>query len=487
MTLVSLATVAGCTSPGGRATQTALIPGPGHKTQSHGCNQTIACVKHVVIVVQENRSLDNLFGDPAGNIGGLGRHTSGAANCPGILVQPTINLKPVKLEDPHDVNHSWKSSLQSFDNGKMDGFCYDAFYYDSPTFPYAYVPDAPTEAQPYWHMARSYVIADQMFPTEFGASFTSHLMLVAGNDDLMPGNDALVDFPSSLPWGCDAPASTYSPYIHYNGEARIYNIYGPFPCYNQFKTMADTLDAAGVSWKYYAPCVTPAPHGSCDPGGQTWSAFDAIENVRNGPDWAKVVSPPATVLKDAQNCSEASCDFPRVAWVIPDIKSSDHAETKPYNSNQGPSWVASIVNTIHHNAHLWSTTAIVVVWDDYGGWSDLAVPPQAPRFGGHFAQGDFRGLGIRVPCLIISPFTHHKPHVVHTQYEFGSILKFVEQVFNLPALGTLAEGYTDGRANSIVDAFDFTLDPNGGEDIAAPYQSSVFLNAKPSMRAPDDN
>jgi phospholipase C len=248
--------------------------------------------------------------------------------------------------------------------------------------------------------------------------------------------------------------------------------------------MADTLDAAGVSWKYYAPCVGPA--SKCDPGGQIWSAFDAIDNVRNGKDWANVVSPPSNVLNDAQNCTVKACAFPHVAWVAPDVRDSDHAETKPWNSNQGPSWVASIVNTIHGNPYLWSSTAIVVVWDDYGGWSDKAVPPQAPQFGGKFAQGDFRGLGIRVPCLIISPFTYGRTnHVVHTQYEFGSILKFIEEAFKLPALGTLSDGYTDGRANSLSDAFNFSADPTRGADISAPYRASHFSQAGQSGVAPD--
>ncbi len=486
--------MAGCVSSGG-ATRSPLVPDipsaalHDRKARPKQCNHSISCIQHVVIVIQENRSLDNVFGDPAGSIGDLDRHTTGIANCPGMLVKPKVKLRPVKLEYPYDVNHSWASSLKSFDSGKMDGFCYDAFYYDAATLPYAYVPDTPTEARPYWDMASKYVIADHMFPTEFGPSFSSHLMLIAGNDDLVSGDDALVDFPSSTPWGCDAPRSTVSPYIHYNGGTqRLYVSNGPFPCFDQFRTMADTLDAAGISWKYYGPCVAaPGSHRSCDPGGLTWSAFDAIKNVRDGADWANVVTPPMTVLKDAKACRPSSCKFPDVAWVVPDIRDSDHAESPPYNSNTGPSWVASIVNTIHNNANLWSTTAIVVVWDDYGGWSDLAVPPQSPRFGGKFAQGDFRGLGIRVPCLIISPYTYgRQPHVVHTQYEFGSILKFVEEVFNLPTLGTLAAGYTDGRANSIADAFNFHLDPHRGEDISAPYQSSFFLSAQPSMVAPDD-
>ncbi len=474
--------LAGCEAAGVHA-EAPLAPARAARPAK--CDRTIKCIKHIVIVIQENRSLDNIFGDPTGHLQGLRRHTSGIANCPSILEKPHIALQPVKLEYPHDINHSWGSSLKSFDGGKMDGYCYDAFYYDPPALPYAYVPDTPNEAGPYWEMAQQYVVADEMFPTEFGASFTGHLTLIAGNDDLVPGNNALVDLPSNEPWGCDAPPSTVSPYIHYNGVNRLYESNGPFPCLTEFKTMADTLDTAGVSWKYYAPCVTPV--GKCDPGGPLWSAFDAIQNVRDGADWSKVVSPPSTVLSDAR-CASHTCTFPNVAWVVPDVRNSDHAETRPYNGNKGPSWVASIVNAIHHNSALWQSTAIVVVWDDYGGWSDLAVPPQSPRFGGKFVQGDFRGLGIRVPCLIISPFTYGlTSHVVHTQYEFGSILKFIEETFDLPVLGALQDGYTDGRATSLSNAFDFSLDPRRGADVPAPYGADTFLNAPPSNIAPDND
>lgn len=480
--VATLLACAGCAPPGPTLQSDFALA---RRTPLSSCNHSIACIKHIVVVIQENRSLDNIFGDPSGQIAGLQRHTTGIANCPGILENPDIALQPVKLEYAHDVNHSWASSQKSFDGGKMDGFCYDAFYYDSPSLPYAYVPDTPSEAGPYWEMASKYVVADHMFPTEFGASFTSHLMLIAGNDDLNAGNDALVDFPSASPWGCDAPPGTISPFLHYTGRQRLYVSNGPFPCLTQFKTMADTLDDAGVSWKYYAPCVKPA--SQCDPGGQLWSAFDAIQNVRHGSDWTKVVSPPSQILTDAQHCTQGSCAVPSVAWVAPDIKYSDHAESQPYNSNRGPSWVASIVNTFHHNSFLWASTAIVVVWDDYGGWSDLAVPPQSPQFGGTFKKGDFRGMGIRVPCIIISPFTYGRTsHVIHTQYEFGSILKFMEEAFKLPTLGTLADGYTDGRAKSIANAFNFSADPTRGADIGAPYPVSDFIRATPSHVAPDD-
>ncbi len=159
-----------------------------------------------------------------------------------------------------------------------------------------------------------------------------------------------------------------------------------------------------------------------------------------------------------------------VTWVVPDFLWSDHPEA---GTDYGPSWVASIVNAIGTSPD-WKSTAIVVLWDDWGGWYDNVPPPQL----------DFRGLGIRVGCLIISPYV--RPHVSHTVYEFGSVLAFVEDVFKLPRLGPERAGYTDSRATSIIDSFDFSKPPRAFKTIAAPYPASFFAKHAPSLRAPDD-
>ena len=121
-------------------------------------------------------------------------------------------------------------------------------------------------------------------------------------------------------------------------------------------------------------------------------------------------------------------------------------------------------------------TAIVLVWDDWGGWNDHMPPPQL----------DWKGLGVRVPAIVISPYAK-KGYVDHTQYEFSSILKFAEQTFNLPAVGPASFGYTDTRATSMIDAFDFTQKPRAFVKISAKYPPSHFIQRSPSMRAPDDD
>jgi phospholipase C len=291
-----------------------------------------------------------------------------------------------------------------------------------------------------------------MFPAMFGPSFTAHLDLVASTtnitDDL-----AIVDVPNATPWGCDAPPGTTTSLVN---KKRAILHSGPFPCFSRFRTMADTLDAKGVSWKYYAANILNGP---------AWSAFDAIKNVRYGPDWAKVVTPQTRVLGDA-----ASAPLPAVTWVTPDARDSDHPGV---GSDTGPSWVAAVVNSIGRSPN-WKSTAIIILWDDWGGWYDNAPPPQL----------DFKGLGIRVGCMIVSPYT--KPGtIVHTQYEFGSILKFVEQTFDVPPLGPASAGYTDERANSLTDSFDFTQAPRSFEKIPAKYPPSFFLEQPQSLKVPD--
>lgn len=388
-------------------------------------------IQHVVIVVQENRTVDNLFqGFPGADTQDWGMMNNGKR----------VKLRPVPLNST-DIDNSYHASIQDYDGGKMDGFNLNHNYGSMPpTYAYSYVDR--NDIKPYWAMARFYELADHMFPTMHGQSWTAHIDVIAGTTNLSP-KKALVDFPSDPSFNCAAPAGTTTPFIDAKGN---YNVNGPYPCLTQFRTMADTLDAGAVSWRYYAPNDgvewTPA-----------WSPFGEIKNVYDGADWKRNVVPgPPNVLTDV-----AAGKLAQVTWVAPDWNFSDHAGS---GSTTGPEWVAAVVNAIG-KSKFWKSTAIVVIWDDFGGWYDHVPPPQL----------DFRGLGIRVPCLIISPYVHDGV-VDHTQYEFGSILRFIEDDFQLPQLGTAADGYSDARATSLMNAFDFTQKPRRFEPIPAPPFSS---------------
>jgi phospholipase C len=155
-----------------------------------------------------------------------------------------------------------------------------------------------------------------------------------------------------------------------------------------------------------------------------------------------------------------------VAWVIPDLKWADYPLVI---DDYGPSWVGDLVNAIG-SSRAWDSTAIVILWDDWGGLYDNVPPPQL----------DYVGLGIRVPCIIVSPYA--RTGVSHTQYEYGSILKFVEEAFGLRSLHS-----TDDRANSLVDSFDFGQQPRKYKPIKTRYAPSFFLGQPQSMRPPDND
>jgi phospholipase C len=219
--------------------------------------------------------------------------------------------------------------------------------------------------------------------------------------------------------------------------------------------MADTLDAARVSWKFYV-----SGEGT-DYSGAHWSAFDAIDSVRFGPDWtSKIVSPASTVLKDA-----ASGKLSSVSWVMPDLAWSDDPSQK---SDMGPSWVAAVVNAIGTGPQ-WDSTAIIILWSGWGGWYDDAAP-QLPT------ELMESGLGIRVPCIIISPFAK-KGVVTHELYQFGSLLRFVEESFDVPSLQSLHRGYvyTDSSSNSISHSLNLDQAPRAFVVIPAKYPPKTFF------------
>jgi len=396
-------------------------------------------IKHVVILIQENRSVPNFFGGFPGADAPLTGNYQGTS----------VPLASTTFKET-DIGHLWGPAITDYDNGKMDNF--------DRQLAYTHVEQA--LVQPLWTLAKQYVFADHMFPTEFGSSFTAHLDLVASTANLKP-KLAEVDLPDGA-WRCSAAPGTISFTI--NPEHVIKP--GPFPCFNQFNTMAQVLDDANVAWRYYAPTVG---------GPISYSAFDAIEYVwgrrgsqPTGADWAKdVISPQTKFLTDA-----AAGNLPPVTWVVPDYQDSDH----PGNgSDTGPSWVAAVANSVGKGPD-WNSTAIFVVWDDWGGFYDDVPPPKK----------DFVGLGIRVPCIVISPYAK-KGYVSHGVYEFGSMLKFTEEAFGLPRIGPPSFGYTDTRANDMLDAFDFTQAPRAYAKVPAKYPISYFLNESPSMKALDDD
>jgi phospholipase C len=413
-------------------------------------------IQHIVIMVQENRSFDNIFaGFPGANATMQGLCKAGPRWC---KVAHEVPLKPVALESNHlsggkDICHSHRCFKIECDPNasnvcRMDGFdliTYGEFYTPplwAKLYPYAYVERS--ESKPYWDLAEQYTLADEMFSTDTASSFIAHQELIAGTVSLS-NNVSLTDQPNNTPWGCDAEGPrgknrvTYTPLLFRDGR---YNAYGPFPCFDQYKTMADLFEAGNTSWKYYVWYMFGPKY---DFSGDVWNAFDAIEKVRYVPKkWSHISLPTTNIFTDLKNGT-----LPQVSWVIPTLCDSDHPGS---GANRGPRWVTEVVNAIGTSQY-WKDTAIIILWDDWGGWYDNSPP----------AQIDYHSLGFRVPMIVISPYA--KPHYIsHTQYDIGSILKFIEQNFGLGSLGT-----SDASANSMGDVFDYTQPPNQFKPAPLPH------------------
>ncbi|MEO9169999.1 MAG: alkaline phosphatase family protein [Candidatus Baltobacteraceae bacterium] len=391
-------------------------------------------IKHVVIIIQENRSVDNFFnGFPNADTATTGMSHSGP-----------VTLHAVNLGTQVDVDHQHKAWLREYDGGRMDGWDQvDTLPRQDPDFPYAYVPR--DQIEPYWDMAERYTFADRMFQSNTGPTFPAHLYLISGESDFTANNPNHLET-TQFAWGCDSPSDARVSVIDEEGIERP----GPWPCLD-FPTLADTALGEGVTWRYYAPGLQSL--------GNIWSAFDAIRHIRYSPEWANVVSPETRVLEDAR-----SGNLPNITWVVPSAQNSDHAfPEKPsatdlsVRSIYGPEWVTSVVNAVG-SGPLWSSTAIFVIWDDWGGWYDHVSPPQLDRM----------GLGFRVPLIVISPYAK-RHYVSHVQHEFGSLVKLSELAFGLPSLHT-----TDDRSDALRDCFDFSQPVQRFEPIQAMRQAAFF-------------
>lgn len=384
-------------------------------------------IKHVIVVVMENRSFDNLFhGFPGANTATSGLTHDGKT-------QP---LQATPYEGTCDPDHSHEAWQADYDAGKMDGFdlkppsCLPNLPPNplnpnetAAQYPYGFLPYA--EIKPYWDVASQYAVADNMFASQTGPSYPGHMFIVAGTS----ANQT--DDPSdALDWGCDAPPGTTVPYLDRNG-----NIAGTtFPCVYKQPTMGNLLDAHHIPWAYYSNNLSYVLlHHEYSISTQPYDAFDL---VRNGPDWQKDVVVHEGVPFEFLDILTGN--LPPVSWFNPPIVASDHPQA---TTSLGPDYVALLVDALRLSpANYWKDTAVFVTWDDPGGWYDHVAP----------AQLDSNGLGFRVPLIAVSRYAK-RGYVSHVRHEYGSLLKFVEYNWNLPSLGT-----TDARSDDLTDMFDFS-------------------------------
>jgi phospholipase C len=361
-------------------------------------------IRHVVFIIKENRTFDSYFGTFPGADGA----TSGT-----LSTGRVIPLGHTPDRTPRDICHGWSCAVQAIDDGKMDKFdlipgcnvkgdflCYTQFTQR----------DIPN----YFAYAKNFVLADHMFSSLHGPSFPNHLYTVAAQ------SGGAIDNPTSARWGCDAEDTASVPVLTSNGGHS-----NQYPCFD-FETLADSLQKAGIAWKYYAPRQ--------DESGYIWLALDGIKQIRNSSLWTDDVVHHTQFVTDAQ-----SGLLPAVSWLVPNYETSEHP---PYSTCQGENWTVEQLNALMKGP-AWSSTAVFLTWDDFGGFYDHVAPSSLDQY----------GLGPRVPLIIISPYAK-KGFISHTNYEFSSFLKFAEVRW---ALRPLTE--RDARARDIFDSFDFAQPP----------------------------
>jgi phospholipase C len=451
---LALIAAAGCSyaSPNSAASESArtLSAVPAAHGPARPGPFTSGKISHIVIIVQENRSPDDLFAGLKGaDTQSYGLDSGGKR----------IELAPIALTAPYDLDHEHRAYALESDNGAMNGFnlehssdCKDPKSCPKPDVAaYGYVPRK--EVEPYFEMASQYAFADKMFATNQGPSFPAHQYLISGTSTVSASSTVRVSENPYTPkqtftGGCDSPVGSLAINIDTNGQ----ELQETYPCYDR-ETLMDLLAAKGLSWRYY----------EWKTGAGLWNAPDAIKHLQEGSQFStEVVAPPSKVIADISNNDLAS-----VVWVTPTAKASDHADI---TDGSGPSWVASVVNAVGESSY-WNSTAIFVTWDDWDGWYDHVAPTVYNSY----------ELGFRVPAIVISPYTP-KGYVSHVQHEFASILKFAESTFGLPSLGT-----TDVRADNFSDCFNFKRAPRSFTPIQAPLGRDYFLKQGPGTQPPDND
>jgi phospholipase C len=430
-------------------------------------------IRRIVIIFQENRTPDNLFQDPilisrGADIASSGKNSLGQ----------TIPLTPIDLgtaganPQNYDLGHTHRDFVAMYGGGKMNGAnlvdCFPAAIckaHPNPQFKYV----SPSDVQPYFALAEQYTFADRMYQTNQGPSFPAHQFIISGTSAPTATSPLFAaENPNNLTvTGCIGDPTNTVTMI----DARGSETDNPpqYPCF-EHPTLTDLLGNKSATWRYYTPSA-----------GFIWTGPVAIEHICQaqevngvractGADWTgNVVIPQSKILTDIANGQLAE-----VTWVIPDGSSSDHALN---NDGSGPSWVASIVNAIGNSAY-WANTAIIITWDDWGGWYDHVAPRVINDL---TSWGSGYVYGFRVPLIVVSPYAK-AGYISHVNHDFGSILKFIEKTLGLGSLG-----YADARADDLSDCFTLTRPPLSFRTIPSPLDAGHFISDRRPSVAPDDD
>ncbi len=353
-------------------------------------------IQHIITVILENHVYDSLFGSYCLNLGAYCSDT-GNGPAPGTCVPrdlmnasrgcvPLFNFTAAQFVTP-DMQHDWVSAPEAYDNGTNGGF-YTAEHNTTEPFGEYNASTVPI----YWDLAEEYALGDNFFAANLSYSLPNHW-------DLLAGQAPNISYDSYLKSGSDR--------VSYLREA------------NATPSIQDLLNGTNVTWKYYDYPLSPYNSSIRTYGWNT--AYDYWNPLAGRGEsytpWNTTHFAARTdLIGDVQNGT-----LPNLSWVVPAANESNHPG---YNLSLGEDWVSQLVDLVENSSY-WGSTAIFVLWDDYGGWYDHVVPPTELS----------DGLSFRSPLLVISPYAREN-YISHEFVDFYSILHYEEWTFGLGCLTT---------------------------------------------------
>jgi phospholipase C len=438
-TLVAFAVSPAPAAPGVRVLQRAPVQ-PARLPGRHkriGSNP----LQHIVVIIQENRTLDNLFN-------GFCVNATVCANT--VTVDPVSGtpLVPESLAAPFDPVHSHGQFVKQFDYGKMDGFSKSSVgcgkHTKCPYTVFDYVPQSETVI--YQQLATvDGELSDATFETSEGPSLPAHMYAIGGQSGGFDSDHYAIESGSG-----NCGSNTV--------KGHQINMTTPFPGKNgptvqtckDFQTIFDLVANAGLTWKYYAPSKTgfKAPTQN-------------IQHLYNSPNF---IYPNTQYFTDV-----AAGNLADVTFLAPTAAASDHPGLVK-NPEAGPNFVAQAVNAIGETPY-WSNTAVVVWWDDWGGLYDHVAPTPPQGLPQWYGEPDPFEYCFRVPLIVASAYAN-VGSIDHTNRTFVSAIRLIEETFGLPELGTMDQFEPDG----LDPMFNFNNPPIpytilGGSD-AQPFRKS---------------
>lgn len=402
-----------------------LFPAGPHAAYSHvharPVDPAVRKIRHIVIIVQENRSFDEYFGTYPG-ADGLPRGVCTPDPKAGKCAAPYPDHQDRNVGGPHSAS----SARNQIDNGRMDGFLADAesgvigCLKADPNAPdcSSSAPDVmgyhtSSDIPNYWAYAKAFVLQDRLFAANLGWSLPAHLFAVSG---------WAATCPTSSPMRCHTNLSVQS--------KAFVETEAPYA----WTDITRILQQHHVPWRYY---VSHGEQPDCADGAVTcpssplsagtpsiWNPLPRFVTVREDHQLGNIQDS-RMFFRDARDGT-----LPAVSWVIPNQANSEHP---PALVSDGQAWVTKVVNAVMTSPS-WDSSAIFVSWDDWGGFYDHVVPPQV----------DSNGYGLRVPGLMISPYAR-RGYVDHQVLSPDAYLKFIEDIF---LDGQRLDPATDGRPDS---------------------------------------